>query len=128
MKYSICFNLPEGREWFRRKKNEKKFVCNCHVSIYPKAEKGLRVREMTLFFGNEFQKTSFNLPEGREWFKRDWYSSASALTWKVSIYPKAENGLDVAEEDTLKVLNRIVSIYPKAENGLEVKCHYLKNS
>ena len=60
------FNLPEGREGFKRIRRTQFLIPLFQVSIYPKAEKGLREDKSDVLIKSFF---GFNLPEGREGFK-----------------------------------------------------------
>ena len=60
------------------------------VSIYPKAEMGLRVKLETV---NCIRPFGFNLPEGRDGFKSQMCEIVETDESLVSIYPKAEMGL-----------------------------------
>ena len=66
------------------------FVSYLKVSIYPKAEMGLRDRDLPV---KDALNKCFNLPEGRDGFKRVVRGAESAAATEVSIYPKAEMGL-----------------------------------
>ena len=41
-----CFNLPEGRDGFKRRNSSFERSSSAPVSIYPKAEMGLRVQNL----------------------------------------------------------------------------------
>ena len=60
------FNLPEGRDGFKRLQLLPKLPRFERVSIYPKAEMGLRERLKSIM---QEVTASFNLPEGRDGFK-----------------------------------------------------------
>ena len=67
--YTFCFNLPEGRDVFKSCSKLTSAFCVETVSIYPKAEMGLR----ETYASDELHQkvVGFNLPEGRDGFKRE---------------------------------------------------------